>query len=135
MDSAVRELVSRRAGDRCEYCHLPQEFSELRFHIEHITPRQHGGTEALANLALACPECNLAKGPNLAGLLPGGRKIVRLFHPRDDTWSQHFRCNGARIAGKTPVGRATVVLLRMNDPARLRVRSLLLDLGIIASEP
>ena len=134
MDSALRELLRRRAGERCEYCHLPQEFSELRFHIEHITPRRHGGTEALENLALACPECNLAKGPNLAGLPPGGRKIVRLFHPRSDTWSQHFRCDGARISGKTPIGRATVVLLRMNDPDRLRVRSLLLDLGIVASE-
>ena len=42
MDAALRELVRHRAGSRCEYCHLPEQFSELRFHIEHIISRQHG---------------------------------------------------------------------------------------------
>jgi hypothetical protein len=130
MDAALRESVRQRASDRCEYCHLPQEFSELHFHIEHVTPRQHGGTEAPENLALACPECNFAKGPNLSGLEPGGRKIVRLFNPRRDKWTQHFRCDGAHIVGKTPIGRASVALLRMNDPERLRIRALLLEVGI-----
>jgi len=134
MDAASRELVRQRAGDRCEYCHLPQEFSELRFHIEHIKPRQHGGREAPENLALACPDCNLAKGPNLAGLQPGGGKIVRLFNPRLDDWSRHFRCDGARIVGRTPVGSTSVALLRMNHPERLRIRSLLLELGILPGE-
>jgi hypothetical protein len=132
MEAALRELVRQRAGDRCEYCRLPQEFSELRFHIERITPRQHGGTGAIENLALACPDCNLAKGPNLAALQPGGRKIVRLFNPRLDRWSRHFRCDGARIAGRTPVGRASAALLRMNDAERLRIRSLLLGVGSYA---
>jgi hypothetical protein len=36
MDAALRQFVIERAGDRCEYCHLPQDFSELRFHVEHI---------------------------------------------------------------------------------------------------
>jgi len=134
MDAGLRELVRQRAGDRCEYCHLPQEFSELRFHVEHVTPRQHGGTEALENLALACPDCNLAKGPNLAGLQPGGHKMVRLFNPRLDRWSQHFRCDGARIVGTTPVGRASAALLRMNDTERLRIRSLLLELGVLPGD-
>jgi hypothetical protein len=73
-------------------------------------PRQHGGTEAPANRARARPECNLAKGPNLAAIEPGGRKIVRLFNPRRDKWSQHFRFQGAYIFGKTPVGRASMIL-------------------------
>jgi 5-methylcytosine-specific restriction endonuclease McrA len=42
---------------------LPQELSELRFHIEHVIPRQHGGSDDADNLALACPDCNLRKGP------------------------------------------------------------------------
>lgn len=128
MHAVVRELVRQRAGDRCEYCHLPQEFSELHFHIEHVTPRQHGGLEVPDNLALACPECNFTKGPNLAALEPGGRKIMRLFNPRRDQWEQHFRFDGARIVGKTPVGRATVALLKVNDAERLRIRSLVLEL-------
>ena len=98
LSAFLRELVRQRAGDRCEYCHLPQEFSDLHFHIEHVTPRQHGGTEAPDNLALACPECNFAKGPNLAALEPAYRKIVRLFNPRRDKWIQHFRFEVALIS-------------------------------------
>lgn len=30
--------------------------------IEHIVPRNHGGTEALSNLAIACARCNGEKG-------------------------------------------------------------------------
>jgi hypothetical protein len=97
----------------------------LAFHIEQIRPRQHGGGESSRNLALACPECNLAKGPNLAGFDPNGRQFVRLFNPRRDKWTAHFGHDGARIVGKTPVGRASVVLLKMNDADRVRVRMLL----------
>jgi hypothetical protein len=125
MDAALRESVRRRSGHRCEYCHIPQTFSELGFRIEHIRPRQHGGGDGPKNLALACPECNLAKGPNLTGVDPQRRQIVRLFNPRRDRWTAHFGYDGVRILGKTPIGRATVVLLKMNDPERTRVRALL----------
>ncbi len=128
MDPALRELVRSRAGARCEYCHLPQEFSELRFHIEHIIPRQHSGPDDSENLALACPNCNLLKGPNLTVVDPDTKRVVRLCHPRRDKWSEHFVQDGARISGKTPVGRATVSLLKMNDPQRLEVRALILGL-------
>lgn len=33
--------------------------------IEHIVPRTHGGTDDLANLAIACPRCNALKGKRL----------------------------------------------------------------------
>jgi hypothetical protein len=131
MGAALREFVRQRAGDRCEYCHLPQEFSELRFHLEHVTPRQHGGGDEAENLALACPNCNLVKGPNLTAIEPQTREVVRLFDPRRDKWTEHFSYDGARVVGKTPVGRATASLLRMNDAERLRVRSLLLELGTL----
>ena len=105
--------------------HLPEQFSELQFHIEHIIPRQHAGTDGAENLALACPDCNFAKGPNLTGVEPGIHRVVRLFNPRRDKWTEHFALDGALVVGKTPVGRATVSLLRMNDAQRLRVRALL----------
>jgi len=47
MDRATSQLVRQRAGQRCEYCRLPQQHSALRFHIEHIVARQHGGTAAV----------------------------------------------------------------------------------------
>ena len=126
MDAASREFNRHRAGNRCEYCHLSQNLSELVFHTEHIIPRQHGGVDDLGNVALACPDCNLLKGPNLTAIDPRTRKIVPLFHPRHDRWSEHFARRGPRLVGKTSIGRATVHLLKMNTPQRIRVRLLLL---------
>jgi HNH endonuclease len=124
MDGQLRQLVRTRAAYLCEYCRLSQEFSELRFHIEHIIPRQHGGADDANNLALACPECNLHKGPNLTGIDPQTGDVVRLFHPRLDIWSDHFGYLGLDIVGVTAVGRTTASLLDMNDPERRRVREL-----------
>lgn len=36
MDRALRELVWRRAEDRCEYCRMPQEYDDAPFEIDHI---------------------------------------------------------------------------------------------------
>lgn len=33
--------------------------------VEHILPRNHGGTDAIDNLALACAGCNQGKGSRL----------------------------------------------------------------------
>jgi hypothetical protein len=57
MRDATRQLVRRRAGDRCEYCHLPQEATPfITFHVEHIIARQHTGEEQddPSGLAYAC---------------------------------------------------------------------------------
>lgn len=61
MDSAVRALVWRRAASRCEYCRLAQTDTPFRtFHIDHIVPRKHDGSEDPDNLALACDRCTVA---------------------------------------------------------------------------
>jgi 5-methylcytosine-specific restriction endonuclease McrA len=123
--------VRQRAVSRCEYCHLPEEFSGLRFHVEHIVARQHGGTDDPTNLALACPECNFHKGTNLAGIDPATGQVTPLFHPRRDRWEEHFSRAGANVAGKTTVGRTTVSLLGMNTGDRFRLRRLLVQLGLL----
>ena len=129
MDAASRDAVRRRANNRCEYCLIGQEHSELVHHIEHIVAKQHGGSDNLDNLALACHRCNLHKGPNLTGVDPETGRVVALFHPRRDQWDEHFRYRRVRIEGRTPIGRATVQLLAMNDPRRLQLRSELLASG------
>jgi len=131
MDAATSQLVRQRAGNRCEYCHLPQEFSGLRFHIEHIIARQHGGTDELANLALACPECNFHKGTNLTGVDPDTGRVTPLYDPRRDRWTDHFLPAEASIFGQTAAGRATARLLEMNTGERLRLRHHLLRLGLL----
>lgn len=130
MDAAQRDFVRQRAGNRCEYCRLLQQHADLvAFHVEHIVAKQHGGTDDSANLALACSRCNRTKGPNLSSVDPTTGQLVRLFHPRRDDWDIHFEFQGARIVGRTPEGRATVGLLRMNEPKRVRTRAALIARG------
>jgi hypothetical protein len=50
-------------------------------------------------------------------------QLVPLFHPRNQTWSDHFAFDGALVSGLTPVGRGTVRLLDMNDEDRRQIRS------------
>lgn len=124
MDAVTRDAVRRRALARCEYCHAAEGSGpRLRFHIEHITARQHGGGDAIENLALACHLCNAHKGPNLSGIDPADGSVVLLFHPRRDHWEEHFAEAAGAILGLTPTGRGTVAVLDMNHPARVALRS------------
>jgi hypothetical protein len=129
MDPAARNLVRQRAGERCEYCRLPENAVHIPFHIEHIIAKQHGGGDDPANLCLACDRCNLYKGPNLSSIDPQTQATVTLFHPREHTWLDHFTIRGAEIVGLTPTGRATVRLLNMNAKHRLQLRLELLAQG------
>jgi 5-methylcytosine-specific restriction endonuclease McrA len=123
MDVATRELVRRRAGDRCEYCGAIEGLrARIRFHVEHIVARQHGGGDSADNLALACHLCNAHKGPNLSGIDPATGHVALLFHPRRERWADHFTRVGGEIVGRTETGRATVAVLDMNHPARTAAR-------------
>lgn len=130
MDASTRLKVRQRAGNRCEYCRLRQQDEEENpFHTEHIIAKQHGGSDDLENLSLACSQCNAIKGPNLSSIDPDTGLLTRLFHPRRDRWEDHFRRDGAYLLGLTDVGRTTAWLLRFNDADNLRQRELLLELG------
>ena len=130
MDAATRQLVRQRADHRCEYCHLPQAAAlMLTFHIEHIHAQQHVLNDSPENLALACPDCNYRKGPNLTTLDSRTREIVVLFHPRHDKWNDHFEYRGAILIGLSPVGEATIRLLQMNTVEQVEMRAELLASG------
>lgn len=124
MNESTRRLVRARAGDRCEYCLLSQSDSPLaRLQIEHILPRKHGGSDDAENLSLACIDCNLHKGPNIAGVDSETGQITSLFNPRIDAWHEHFEWRGIHILGKSPIGRVTVNVLNMNSEDQLALRS------------
>jgi len=126
MDATVRDLVRRRAGDRCEYCRLKQEHLPFStFHIEHIIPRKHGGSDDPSNLALACDRCNAYKGSNLTGIDPDTGALIPLFSPRVHAWDDHFVLSDVTIVGLTAMGRTTVRVLNMNDARRIRLRAML----------
>jgi HNH endonuclease len=130
MNRGVRQLVRQRAGNRCEYCHLPQEAAPLaRFHVEHVIPRQHGGGDDEDNLCLSCARCNFSKGPNLTGIDFDSGKVAMLFHPRRQNWRRHFRWDGPLLVGITRTGRATIAVLDINHPQRVELRDRLLEQG------
>jgi HNH endonuclease len=52
MDKLLDQFVRQRAGDRCEYCLIPQSEREFRFQIDHVIARQHRGATLPENLAL-----------------------------------------------------------------------------------
>ncbi len=91
--------------------------------------KQHGGLTRLDNLALACWQCNLKKSPNLSGIDPETGEVTGLFHPRIRTWPDHFvfrklkaKVGKVEMAGLTPVGRATVRVLELNEEFRQALR-------------
>ncbi|QDU30179.1 HNH endonuclease [Anatilimnocola aggregata] len=124
VSAGTKSLVRARAANRCEYCHLHQSDSPLAvLHVEHIIPKKHGGSDDDENLALACIDCNLHKGPNLTGFDPESGKLTALFHPRRQVWTEHFDWVGLLIVGKTAVGRTTVAVFNMNSDDQLALRS------------
>lgn len=120
---APRQQVRERAAETYEYCGLRQfESAVLTFHVEHVIPRKHGGTDNADNLALACHHCNLHKGPNLTGIDPASGLVTLLYNPRVQAWHDHFTPVHGRVEGRTPTGRATVLVLKMNEPLRVELR-------------
>jgi hypothetical protein len=113
--------VQSRAKNRCEYCSMHQALQGGTFHIEHIVPSSRGGPTELDNPALACPKCNLHKSDREKALDPDTGVMVPLFNPRN-SWTDHFQWAVYLLEGKTPEGRATIILLDLNHPRRVRIR-------------
>jgi hypothetical protein len=125
----LRNAVRARAGGRCEYCFIHDDDVFESHEADHIIAEQHGGETTAENLAFTCWDCNRRKGPNISSVDPESGEVVRLFHPRLNQWSEHFRVDGFRIIPLTPIGRATVALLRLNSAERLSVRAMLHQIG------
>src|SRR5688572_6974639 len=120
LPAGYRRFVVARAGGACEYCRLLQAASGMTFHVEHVIPRSHGGLTVLANLALSCPGCNLAKSDRSHGDDERGHS-QQLFNPREFEpwllgWHLHFAMDRSTglIVPRTPIGEATVMALHMN---------------------
>jgi hypothetical protein len=90
---------------------------------------KEGGETVAENLALACVSCSLRKAARIDALDPVTQAACRLFHPRRDSWSEHFSWQGVRLVGLTPIGRTTVEALRMNRDLILAIREVEAALG------
>lgn len=98
--------------------------------FDHVIALKHRGETVGTNLALACARCNNNKGSDLASPDPLTAEIALLFNPRTQQWRDHFAFDGARIVGLTATARATVELLRLNDPITVEQRQVLMDGGL-----
>ena len=125
--TALRRLVLERAQGCCEYCLIHQDDTPFAHPLDHVLAIKHGGRTLSNNLALACVDCNRRKGSDLTSIDPLSGVLVPLFNPRTQQWYTHFGLIDATIRGQTPIGRATVILLRLNDPLRLMQRRALIQ--------
>lgn len=129
ISAALRREVQERAGERCEFCLLAESQAFFPHEPDHLIARKQGGKTVSANLALACFDCNRFKGSDITSIDIGTNQVVRLFNPRTQRWSKHFRLEEAgRIVPLTEVGRVTETLLRFNLPERLEVRARLVSI-------
>ncbi len=120
----LRNLVYERADGCCEYCLISEAVSFATHHIDHIIAEKHGGQTVEENLALCCALCNKYKGSDLTSIDPETGEIVRLFNPRTDVWSEHFKIEDGVFIGLTPNARATIRLLQINNSARIEERKI-----------
>lgn len=125
----LRRFVRRRAGRCCEYCLVHDSFATVPHEPDHIIARKHRGPTEPGSLAWACAAYNGQKGTDIASVDPETDRIVRLFHPRNDDWSRHFKLDGAVIMPLSPMGRVTEFLPQLNRFDRLASRRWLVKAG------
>jgi hypothetical protein len=127
----TRQTVAQRAQGLCEYCQSPEAYCPDSFTVDHVIPRQQGGTDDLENLAWACFGCNGRKHTKTKGSDPQTQQSAPLFNPRQQSWSDHFAWCGdlQTVIGITPCGRATVETLDLNRLSVVNLRRILMKVG------
>lgn len=118
----LRRLVIQRAAGRCEYCCIKESDTFYGCQIDHIISEKHDGSTDEGNLAYCCAFCNRFKGSDVGSIAPSSGKFVRFFHPRTDTWNDHFRFFDFEIVPLTEIGETTCRILRFNDLERILER-------------
>ncbi len=131
VSAELRRLVAECAGRACEYCLIHERDTYVGCHVDHIIAEKHGGLTELENLAFACAVCNRAKGTDIASLVPGTERLVRLFNPRVDRWDDHFRirADSLLIEPLSDMGAVTAHLLGFNEIERVLERQALVKIG------
>jgi len=93
----TRRNIIKRDGHRCQYCGQ----SRTAMTVDHIVPRNRGGTESWENLVCACIRCNNKKGnrlPDEAGMVLRRKPrrpnhityIQRFIGLGDHRWKQYL---------------------------------------------
>ena len=132
ISNKLKTFISGQAGFRCEYCRLSAYHSYFPFHFEHIISIKHGGKTNAANLAYACPLCNLNKGSDIATFLNDPTDLIRFFNPRIDKWADHFQAESTgEIVAKTAIGAATIKIFNFNHTDSMIERCEMIKFGFL----
>lgn len=99
--------------------------------MEHIIPLAKKGLTEETNLAYSCFGCNNLKGVLTESIDPISGHIAPLFHPRKHQWNEHFAWNEdfTFIIGKSEIGRATLIALKLNRKSVVNLRKVLAQAG------
>lgn len=122
--SNLRQKVQKSSENRCGYCLSHQLYTMSKLEFEHIIPKSKGGIDKEENLWLSCGLCNRYKKIKIKGFDNESQSFVSLFNPRKQVWKEHFfwSADGTQIIGLTPIGRATVEVLKLNNEVAVEVR-------------
>ena len=123
--------VRQQAHSRCGYCLCSEALLGMPIEFEHLIPLATGGRTVERNLWLSCRRCNSFKGVQIQAEDSETLETVNLFNPREQLWNEHFRWSedGTEVVGFTPIGRATVSALKLNNPVILVTRRLWVSAG------
>ncbi|MGO9707485.1 MAG: HNH endonuclease [Polyangiaceae bacterium] len=78
-----KRVLWEEQGGLCWYCRKP--VASRAATVDHVRPRSKGGTNARANLVMACARCNRRKGSKLTHRTktPGRLAVLRAMSSRD----------------------------------------------------
>jgi hypothetical protein len=124
LSDELRFRIDAADRRRCQYCLTTEANSGIPLTYEHIQPVSRGGDTTFENLCLACRPCNEFKADATSAVDPVSGETVALFNPRAQRWGDHFAwsADASQVEGSTPIGRATVIALRMNRPLIVAAR-------------
>lgn len=124
------EAIARAKG-YCEYCQTNSQIV-ITMEVDHILPFARGGKTVIDNLCLACQRCNGSKHDFITGIDPQTGNEVALYHPRRQTWSDHFQWHesGVLLIGLTETGRATIQRLQINRDNVVNSRRVWVRVGL-----
>ena len=131
ISKTTKKAVAERANYNCEYCFAQSFYTQDSFCTEHILPISKGGTDELDNLAFSCYGCNSYKYNHTEAIDPINGSKVPLFNPRIEQWSDHFKWSKDKteVIGISPIGRATVVRLKLNRKELVNLRAIFVMVG------
>jgi len=77
----IRQRILQRDGYTCQACGMEGNS------VDHIIPRQHGGSDDDWNLQTLCVSCNSAKGGRFFNTSPTPLTLPGLISPKNDSKS------------------------------------------------